>query len=201
MFFRRLHEERATGAASRYGERPSPRWDGGVDEAGRRHGSVWPRVARAARQCGAPLREFLAAQFRDGSEAPWPNQCHGAEAARRYGARRDGVAARAAARLVAEHRQFLCECAREKLLFGGSEGAAAARAIWNPRAALSPLYRYCVARRVGDEALAERFREEAALQCLVGGADGYRKGWAEMLPRGFLEQVEGFCGEEAPRAW
>lgn len=166
-----------------YGARPMAAWDGGIDGMGRKHTSVWPRIAKLLTGLSADPFAYVASQFQafQAGKPPAPNQLLSQQAVDRwrlYAQQADiGVAQQLARDIEAVQAH-----AAPYLGSGRSEADAVRIALGNSTTnGASPLYRYCLSLRLGMRDVADFFYRAALLQYLCRQA-AYDAAWVEFVP-------------------
>lgn len=175
----RRYHLRTTGRVSSYV--PGPRLDGGRDAHGRRFTAVWPKLAEFIIKHGVDPVGFVKAQFKADRPPLNPSMLLNTAAIERYRKFSDNkeferevmlskeVQTRAAAASLEYYRKLYkydTELSYKAMLLDDSLG-------------LSSLYRYCVAKLIGEEDVAALFLNFAAMQYSEGPAvfDTVYKDW------------------------
>lgn len=180
---RRIAEERVTGRASKY--QPGPKWDGGKDRYNKTHKPIWPRIAFFVLSNRLDVDAFVRRQFeQSGTRPPLPNAFLGDMALCRY---RQGVAddeIKVRSSLQAE-RGWLEMTTYDYLACKDELGYTKAEIIEfslvNSHAPLSPLFRYCAAKKYGVESVAKNCYWPAVFQYLQNSSL-YDKVWDDWIP-------------------
>lgn len=149
-----------------YGQEPMSHWDGGVDRFGKRHKSVWPRIARLVLTVDADPLQYVLSQFcgADPRRPPLPNTLLGEAAQTRYRTYCLGSDERMARQL--QYEMLSVNACFLPLCQSGWESVRAMRyALCNSDVVTaSKLLRYCVAVRESLPDIAERFHADALTQ-------------------------------------
>lgn len=178
---------RVTGKRGTY--RPSPRHDGGVDCHGRKHQSVWKKIARLCLDHGLDYARLVRAvfAFHKFQTPPSPDLAHNTTGRQRYyrsleESPRD---------VLRELRIQLAELERAlgmaRALYGETPEAVH-YVLANGSLALSSLFRYCLAQREGLADLADMWRDEARRQYFSCKAE-YDAAWGDAIPAALLEDT------------
>lgn len=189
VFHRNRWKTARLGVDARDGAGPVPAWDGGVDRNGRRHSSVWPKMATAARAAGTIDYVFMEAQFAAGDRpVPEPNMLHGPAGIARAVEYVATAPREARIRLRSLAETTRAAAARNRTLYGLDPAAALRAAVGDPTVAAGPLFRYCLCADAGAVDLLPRFRAGALVE-LVGGFHAYSEGWGRFLPADLLGEA------------
>lgn len=195
----RAHSERRTGRPSNFGYESIPRLDGGTDGRGCRHKGVWHKLANFSLRNQLNVRDWIRAVFENalGNAHPSCNQ----------------LTTPAAIELARGYRKQTLEETRESFLRQQDKINAEIRRLQlrasQPSLALSrpglvitdpdkilqlgilvddasvtPLFRYCVARQKGQQALAANLYQEAMAQYLAR-RDIYEEVFGGSIPEDF----------------
>jgi hypothetical protein len=168
------------------GARVNVRWEGGVDALGRSHEPVWPRVLRFAAHGGVSPAGLVQAAFNGvkGGQPPPPTVLL---AGKTLAAAREAAAAGRAAeehQLTLRLRFYGSQVVTYHTSFSTREGLGPEETwqvvIVSDPPALSPLFRYCLARQAGFDGLAERYGP-AALEEYLWAEDSYDAAWREVI--------------------
>jgi hypothetical protein len=166
------------------------KWDGGRDDEGFFHKSVWVAVADKliARHCLAPER-FVQAQFLD-KQPIKPNMLKSEEAWDRFTNFNGDATARLKSEFKAECVAF--EMAQQEAVTWFPD--ADKKDIWrfvlrDTQSQLSALFRFCVAlsEQLGD--IAAQF-QELAMQDYLQNPQGYDYAWGTKLPDSLKKEAE-----------
>lgn len=178
------------GTPGMYGAKRMPRWDGGADSSGRKFKPVWPRIAQHLQSIDGDPERYIAAQFMDlGLDTPpFPNMLASAAATKKYREFARTFEQRLKQELLAQHGYLLMEIERLTRIRGLSETDATLTALADPLVSLSGLYRYCIAERIGERTLAERFHDGALPQYFCV-ATTYDRAWGDFIPGGLRDEV------------
>lgn len=167
-----------------FGDKRMPRYDGGVDAQGRRHKSVWPRVAATIISIGADPFIYIKAQFRSVriDKPPLPNQLYGESAVAKF-------------RLL-EHdsKQILRDALQSQTLSVHGTRVSVETALQWPfsralryalnnlgRVTATPLLRYCLAKEYEFEDIADSFHLSALIQYTFQRKH-YDDVWGSIIP-------------------
>jgi hypothetical protein len=179
----RRYVEAQGGGPCTYGMRPLPRWDGGVDADGRVYERpIWLDIVSYALTNKVNPIVLVRGTFLawNSPKPPDPNQF-----ANPLGLRR--------ALLITDPPTVLLHNLKmQDYLFKGATTvhqvyhhmdaeAAAQRALHNPTAGFTPLYRYCVGKLIGADDVVKRFRREA-FQIYVFDRDAFDASWGDRIP-------------------
>jgi len=179
-----------TGKDSKYGSKSMPRWDGGRDDDGACHKSVWLDIARHLldMKCLSPER-FVQAQFVE-KQPPMPPMLKSEAAWKRFTDFNGDATARLKSEFKAECIAF--ELAQQEATTWFPEYDK--KDVWrfvlrDTQSQLSALFRFCVAlsEHLGD--IAEQFQELALLDYLQD-PQGYEQVWGTKIPDSLKEDAK-----------
>lgn len=192
MARRRAHE-RQTGLVSKY--IPPAKYDGGRTPHSqlRYNKPIWPEIAAFVLANRLEPRAFVERQFRfhDRPSLLNPDQMLGKAALARYERGEKQTAAEIKLAFTIQKRRLLAEWHNWQELAQVEELEALRMALVDESAALSALFRYCVAKRERMADLARLFYLDAVVQYLRH-ADHYDKLWGDWLPEDFRPRAEKF---------
>jgi len=174
---------RKRGQATKY--KHSKIWDGGTDAMGRKHRSVWDKVAVLLSNSEIRIdpEKFVKAQFeyRDTLDPPRPNILLSKVAFNKY---REFCSKRAPdikASLETQKQQFRLLLYKRQFLYNEDIATAADFILVDKTAALSALFRYCIARQINREAMTELWHD-AALEQYLPDRSEYDISWGNLIP-------------------
>jgi hypothetical protein len=181
----RLHvDSRTGGPPCTYGCQPLPRWDGGVDAAGRIYDRpVWFDIVRYALAHNVSPILLVRGTFRawNSAKPPYPNQFTNPLALERARAM-TGSSDIFAENLQMENHRFKAAVTLHTRYDNMDVEAASRRVLHDPYVGVSPLYRYCVGMLGGALDVVERFRDEA-FQMYVFDKETYDAAWGDLIPQ------------------
>lgn len=177
------HRKAASGK-SNYGESNMERWDGGTDDMGRHHQSVWPKVAKHILSIGADPVAYIVAQFTNvrKDRLPLPNALTGATAMTRWSKYQDSAAKDLLCRLEWEKGSVeVCVCLKEKYSKWDTPKAVryALYDRWDVQA--TDFVRYCLAVKHELFDIANIYFDKALVEYAFQ-KDLYDSVWAELIP-------------------
>jgi hypothetical protein len=194
--YRNHVESRQGGGPCTYGCNPLPQWDGGTAANGRTYDKpVWFKIVNYALNHTVNPILLVRATFRDwkSKDPPLPNQFTNPLAVQRARRITDPPAVFIDNLKMEEHR-FKSATMTHKLYNNLDLEAAARRALHDPTAELTPLYRYCVGKLGGADDVAERF-EQGAFQAYVFDREAYDIAWGALIPQELREAADYFYDE------
>ncbi len=172
------------GVKADWGQNPIPRYDGGVDGQGRRHQSVWKKMARWLIDHQVSPSRFIEAQFRGRAGAPpEPNTLCSDAALNRFYAF-EGEEVPELKRLLSAQKDtlFTQVCKKAGLRQQGwTDAQVYSEVLQNNLIPLSALFRYAVAVQQGCPEVADLYRTEAAIQYL-SAPRAYDQVWGKLVP-------------------
>ena len=194
--YRRHVDSRQGGAPCTYGCKPLPQWDGGRAADGKVYDKpVWFEIVRYARAHKISPILLIRGTFREWSSPrpPFPNQFANALSLQRA---RNLASTPTVVRenLRMEDHRFQAAATVHMVYDGMDVEAAARRALHDPTAELSSLYRYCLGKLGGAEDVAERFEREA-FETYVFDRETYDKAWGDLIPPELRAAADHFYGE------
>ena len=166
------------------------KWDGGTDNAGRKHKPVWEKIAAWLEDHEiADWDAYMAAQFVNG-RLRQPTELCTPKAIERYKEFIAASAAMVAQRLKGDTLRF--RDAVDDARFSHPDEDK--RTLWylaltSQLADLSPLFRYCLAVSESWDALASEFQGDAVAQ-FQRHPVLYRQHWATVIPADFYQLAE-----------
>ncbi len=177
----REHERKKTN----WGATLLPKYDGGTDSSGREHQSLWRRAAVFVIQHRLNPGRFVRAQFAIRLSKPIePTQLLNVRAVELYEAQEQIDSSEIARLFHMQKEQALVEMDKLKpcrASRGWTDVDIRRSVIGNGMIPLSALFRYCIARKEGDDDLADAFYAEALIQFL-SQPDDYERIWIGWLP-------------------
>lgn len=177
------------GQAGNY--RPGPRWDGGVDELGRTHESVWEKLAKVLIAREVDPVDFIRSQFFTTSsfQAPLPNQLISDKAFVRYATVGAEIEDEIKDAFRFQRSLFRSELVVRRYLSDESdETELLIDVLMDVDLALTALFRYVAARRLKLPRIAKHFRE-AAISQFCRRPDVYVRCWGKWIPRSLRDRV------------
>ena len=154
------------GKSVTWGDRPIPRYDGGIDSMGRKYGNVWLEIAKFVTANKPKARDlYLSVAQRSSSDTT------------RLFLLQKNVFSRETAKM-----QF------RKEKYHWTDAQIFRAVLGNRLLSLSALFRYCLARSEGYSELAESFHQEAIEQYL-DDPDAYDRIWEQWVPDDFRRDV------------
>ena len=187
---RRRHHRAITGREGNYGDKHMAKWDGGRDDHGTSHKSVWVDLANTLilRHCLAPER-FVQAQFLE-KRPPMPPMLKSEAAWKRFTDFNGDAATRLKNEFKAECVAF--EMAQQEVVTWFPQ--ADKKEIWrfvlrDSQTQLSALFRFCIAlsEQLGD--IAAIF-QELAMQDYLQDPQGYDHAWGTKIPESLKNEAE-----------
>jgi hypothetical protein len=180
---RRYVESKQGGGPCTYGMKPMPQWDGGVAADGKVYDQpVWFKIVNYGLTNTVNPILLVRATFRAwrSNFPPQPNQFCNPLSLQRARAMTDPPVVFSENLEMEDHR-FKAAVTTHQLYRHMDVDAASRRALHDPAAELTALYRYCVGMLGGADDVAERFRREA-FQIYVFDRDLYDKTWGDRIP-------------------
>ncbi len=166
---------------SDWGRNPIPRYDGGMDSAGRRHRGVWEKIARFVIEKRISPNRFIEAQFRGRSAAPPEPGTLCSEFALRVYAGYEAAEIPTLQRLFRHQKeQLFLETIKFRPLHWPDAQMYSA-ILQNTQVGMSALFRYCVAVQKGVNEVVDLFRTTASIQYLASPT-AYDQVWGELIP-------------------
>lgn len=170
------------GGRSNYGQNPMPRWDGGVDAAGKKHRPIWYGIVQFAMDNGISPYTLVRETFRAwrSTTPPFPNMFTNPAALARA---RQAVGSYRTTRddLRLAHLTFREATTTNHLVYGLDMERAAVRALHDPYNGLSALYRYCLGVKGEAADVADRFRDVAFREYILD-KQAYDAAWGDLIP-------------------
>jgi hypothetical protein len=167
--YRRYEDKFNARTGSTYGSRPLPQWDGGTTNYGRRCRPIWPKIANFFLQHGIDYQLLIREYFnrRIGGVPPAPTfflsdkavALHAVAAKRQLA---DMILSARTENELAKTRFWCSKMEHE----GVPDDVLWKRVALDPSADLSPLFRYCLAHRVGALDVAALYKKRAFWQYL-----------------------------------
>lgn len=192
----RTYKYSVEGVESDWGSRPIAKWDGGDSDTAT-HQPVWPQVARRCLDEEIDPAGFVAAQFinRDPNhKPPMPNALLGAAALKNYRSFAEKAPHRLREALAANDSAFKMEV-RWREMDRGLALDDAARSVLRDRSfGASPIYRFCLACKTGEAAIAAQFLD-GALQQYVFQRHAYDATWGEFIPAALRQAADDFSSK------
>lgn len=181
------------GDVSDYGSQPIPQWDGGKDAYGRTHVSLWPHIAKffVDNELSPELViccMFREAQLRGAATYPPPSLFIGDLSLAIYKRHRLQIITEKAAEYFSDQERLRTWIWQYKLHYKMDDADAMRHALSANRSDLSPLFRYCMARKNGLTDVAEKFKSRALLE-YVWNKDLLEE-WSEILPSDIQQDAE-----------
>ena len=181
------------GVKCTYGDRVIPQWDGGVDAYGRRHKAIWPKIADVSCRGNVDPHELVRSVFarHTGVNPPTPNMMLSAavieEARTAMTLRREEIRS-----VLPEHvKTFEAAMYTLQVVLGIPPSLKAAAAVLgDPTVTLPPIFRYCMAEKLGIRTVQDQY-EDAALFELVFMFKEYKAAWGDFIPKGLLAKARG----------
>jgi len=176
---------------------PSAKWEGspaGIGPEGNKaRESTWLKVARWLIAQGFDPDVYIRRQFDryQGIEPPLPNQLLSSRCQSNY--HRDGDEAETEIRIefCFEKTRFELEVAQRVELAGLDRETAVAQVLLDIDLPLSPLFRYCVGRKVGGEKfneIADMFKSDAMID-YMRHREEHEAVWGDWIPRDFAREA------------
>jgi hypothetical protein len=191
----RSYVEQHGGGPCNYGHRPMPRWDGGVDAAGRRYKPVWYGIVRYALDNGVSPLALIRETFRSwrSNTPPWPNMFINQAALSRA---RQAIGAYQDVRdnLRLSHDIFRAAATTNHLVYKLDLERAAERALHDTYNDLTALYRYCMGVRGEAADVVARFHD-AALTEYILDKHAFDAAWGDMIPEALRREGDRFYQE------
>jgi hypothetical protein len=180
----RVASQAITGREATLGDRYMPQWDGDPTGATNRATvSVWHEVARICLQQGLDPEMLVSALFTPiRRPLPTPNVLKSPQFLERAERVLASRAAELRDALELQKQLYSSEIRFLQRAYRSSAAEAGREAITQTGIALSSLFRYCVAARAGDGALAAHFRD-GALRHYLFNRSAYDEGWGDFIPR------------------
>ncbi len=179
----RIASKAITGRDERFGDRYMPQWDG--DSTGltsRSTVSVWHAVAASCLDRQIDPEALVAALFTPlRRPLPLPNAMRGEKFLEKVEAVAAERIVELKAVLASQKETYRVEIRYLMRAYGIDEARAGREALTETGVALSSLFRYCVARRVGDDVLADHFME-GALRLYLFNRSAYDASWGDFIP-------------------
>ena len=183
-------ELRTTGTPSDWGHRFMTKWDGGVSEDGRVHGSVWVKIALFVMANELDLEVLITAVFyKQLYKPPYPNMAHGAAALERYRVytspgtqlelRNELIYA-----LESQKQRATSDVLTKTKYYNLDDNIAWRITIGSKSIPLTPLFRYCVAVNQQWSDIAEQYYPTARKQ-YKQRPKLYDDVWGEWIPPDF----------------
>lgn len=184
---RRRWELRVTGRPSDY--RSSEKWDGGENpRTGKRTAGVWPKVAAFVLEHRLEPCAFIRSQFEDvvdRDRCPLPNQLYNQNALGRWKERSTSDLRIVAVYLDACKSNVQLQVMDTKeTMPEWSEREVWAFVLTDGTTELDPLFRYCMAEKLGLVDVADTYEESAAAQ-YVRDEPNYDEIWGDLIPYEF----------------
>lgn len=178
----RHYVETHGGGPCNYGQHPMPRWDGGVDSAGRKYRPVWYGIVRYALENGVSPLTLIRETFRSWRSAtpPYPNMFTNPAALSRARAA-TGAYQDVRDNLRLAHDIFRAAATTNHLVYGLDLERAARRALHDTYNDLTALYRYCMGVKGEAADVAERFHEAALTEYIID-RQAYDAAWGDLIP-------------------
>lgn len=172
------------GIDSDWGGHPLPRYDGGMDSAGRMHRSIWERIARfIIEKRVSPIR-YIEAQFRSVvGTPPEPGSLCSEFAYRRYEGHNQAEVSVLSRLFKFQKEKLALESVKFCALrtMGWTDRDVCSAVLQNTQVEMSALFRYCEAVRVGLDDVAEEFQTAASIQYLAS-PEAYDEVWGDYIP-------------------
>jgi len=174
---------------------PSPAFDGGLDEDGKRHKRLWPRLAlKVIKACLSPS-QFIRAQFAGKhTYSPMPGHLISDKAIRRAKNFQKADRTTIHVAFVGQLRTWSLEVLDAKDFYTWPDPVIWAFVLENESIALSSLFRYCQACSLkfkNMRPIRDTYRVRAFAQYLRNPAS-YDEVWGDALPEGFKADAMDF---------
>jgi hypothetical protein len=189
-------EAKQGGGPCPYGCQPLPKWDGGIEAAGRVYQRpIWFDIVKYALTNAVSPILLVRGTFRAWSspQPPYPNQFANPLGLRRARLITDPPTV-LSENLYMEDHQFKAAVTVHQVCDHMDVEAAARRAFHDPTNELSPLYRYCVGKLGGADDVVERFEREA-FQMYVFDHKLYDAAWIDRIPQELQDAADYFYSE------
>ena len=180
------------GKSVTWGDRPIPRYDGGIDSMGRKYGNVWLEIAKFVTANKMNYAAFVRAQFSIARQRPIdPTQLNKPKARDLYLSVAQRSSSDTTRLFLLQKNVFSRETAKmqfRKEKYHWTDAQIFRAVLGNRLLSLSALFRYCLARSEGYSELAESFHQEAIEQYL-DDPDAYDRIWEQWVPDDFRRDV------------
>lgn len=149
-----------------YGEEPLVRWDGGVDQFGKTHKPVWPKIAAEIIKLGADPLQYVRAHFLMSSrnQAPYPNQLYGEKAIRIWEQFQETQKELVRNQVESDENQLRVAVLPFTVTLHWELKRALRYVLCDHTKNITPLTRYCTAVRESLPDVADRYFENALIQ-------------------------------------
>jgi hypothetical protein len=176
----RWHHYHTTGRRSNFGRSYIPRWDGGLDTAGRQYQPLWPRVAAFLAENGVTdIRTFVQAMF-DDSRTPPPDPSVLLSASTLASYRKCPDPTRRVADALRVQKNEYGRALHQARLFYPDPSTARLAVLLDRSVSLSALFRFLAADYYQMTNVQAMWFEEALAQ-YVRNPDGYDRVYGERL--------------------
>lgn len=170
---------------------PGPRWDGGRTADGKRHESIWLKIAQRVYDHGLDWKVLVLAMFEYHklSTPPPPNLVFAKQGSQRYFSYQNKNAGDMLLDLRVQVDEFERAYYQARLFFDQTKDAVE-YVLNNKTLGLSALFRYCVAYREGLLTIADDWKADA-LRMYFGRKNDYDEAWTGCIPEALLESSHG----------
>jgi len=181
------------GVPSTYGMQRMPKWDGGEDSSGRRHTSIWVRIALMLLEANCFDAEGYVNFVMEGGVLVEPNWLLSRQRLRNYMINLVGTKSQRQREYAAELEQFVAAVNTTRCWFPDKTD----QELWEhvllsqPRWHLSALFCYATALSFGARYIADIY-EDLALKQFMQDPNGYVTGWGEQLPEEIVQRAEAY---------
>lgn len=177
----------ATRQSGGVGYTPGPRWDGG-QHRNKTYKSIWPKVAAFVTEHKLNpffLARSLCEHVSDSDRPPLPNSMYSTKSLATYAEYKLQMERNIAASFLSNSTLVRSRLAYYQSAYKYSEPDAVLYLLTNPRVQITHLYRYCLARAAGFDALVEELAPAAAME-IMGLEKVYKRIWGDFLPEDFV---------------
>lgn len=181
----------ATRQISGVGYDPGPRWDGG-QHRNKTYKSIWPKVAAFVTEHKLNpffLARSLCEHVADSDRPPLPNMMYSPKSLAIYAEYKLQMERNIAASFRSNSALVRSRLAYYQSAYKYSEPNAVLYLLTNPRVQITHLYRYCLARAAGFNALVDELAPAAAME-ILGLEKMYERVWGDFLPKDFVATAQ-----------
>lgn len=155
--------EQRTGQVSYYGRRRIPKWDGGTDEAGKKHVPYWPKLAIGCLESRLQPRRLVKVLFQrhEGSTPPFPTQLLSDNNRRAYAEYQKGEIESVRLELALQQQVFATSMSHYVHTYRKTPELAAKLALVDSDQDWLPVFAYIQAKELGIKDLAAEWKTKA----------------------------------------
>lgn len=169
--------------------RSAVKWDGGTDSMGRKHKSIWLRAAEIVKGHGLHPERYIRAIFHNQhGSPPLPNILTSESAYHRYENYQTDYAEEIEKALMLQQRECAHQLRKLVLLYSTTYKEALEQILMDKTTAMAGLFRYCVARELGNQFIADYWKD-TAMEEYKKSPEVFDLVWKQRIPEDFKNEI------------